>query len=49
VFTNDPVEDRASFGQALERADLVSAHHATVTFDIRCEDGDKASADCSRV
>ena len=26
VFTNEPVEDRAPFGQALERADLVEAH-----------------------
>jgi hypothetical protein len=45
VFSNQPVEDRTSFGQALERADLVSAHEAAVTFDIRCEDCDEASAD----
>ena len=49
VFTNEPVEDRAPFGQALECADLVSAHEAAVAFDIRCEDGDKASADYNRV
>jgi len=46
---NEPDEDRAPFGQALERADLVSAHEAAVAFDIRCEDGDKASADYNRV
>ena len=45
VFPNDPVEDRAPFGQPLERADLVSAHEAAVAFDIRCEDCDEASAD----
>ena len=45
VFPNDPVEDRASFGQAFERADLVSAHEAAVAFYICCEDCDEASAD----
>ena len=49
VFSNDPVEDRAPFGQTLERADFVSAHEAAVAFDIRCEDCDEASADCHRV
>jgi hypothetical protein len=45
MFSNDPVEDRAPFGQPLERADLIGAHHAAVAFHIRCEDRDKASAD----
>jgi hypothetical protein len=45
VFPNDPVEDRAPFGQTLERADLVSAHETAVALDIRCEDCDEASAD----
>jgi len=45
VFPNDPVEDRAPFGQSLERADLVSALEAAVAFDICCEDRDEASAD----
>ena len=45
VATNDPVEDRAPFGQALERADLVSAHKAAIALDICCEDCDEASAD----
>jgi len=45
VLPNDPVEDRAPFGQPLERADLVRAHEAAVAFDIRCE----ASADWNRV
>ena len=49
VFPNDPVEDRAPFGQSPERADFVSAHETAVSFDIRCEDRDKASADCHRV
>jgi hypothetical protein len=49
VFPNEPVEDCAPFGQALKRADLVSAHEATITFDIRCEDCDKLPADCRRV
>jgi hypothetical protein len=49
VFTNEPVEDRAMFGEALERADLVNAHEATVAFHIRCKDRDEASADWSRV
>jgi len=30
---------------APERADLVSTHEAAVTFHIRCEDCDEASAD----
>jgi hypothetical protein len=30
VFSNEPIENGASFGQALERADLVSAHEAAV-------------------
>jgi hypothetical protein len=45
VVSNELVEDRASFGQALERADFVSAHEAAVALDIRCEDCDEASAD----
>jgi len=49
MLPNDPVEDRAPFGQSLERADLVGAHEAAVSFDIRCEDRDEASADCHRV
>jgi hypothetical protein len=49
VFPNDPVEDRAPFGQPFERADLISAHEAAVAFNIRCEDCDEASADCDRV
>jgi class 3 adenylate cyclase len=49
MLSNDPVEDRAPFGQPFERADFVSAHEAAVAFDIRCKDSDKASADCHRV
>ena len=49
VIPNDPVEDRASFGQPLECAKLISAHQAAVAFHICCEDCDEASADCSRV
>jgi hypothetical protein len=49
VFANDPVEDRAPFGQSLERPDLVRAHEAAVAFDIRCEDCDEAAADWNRV
>src|SRR3974390_2106930 len=49
VIPNEPVEDCAPFGQAPERADLVSAHEATVALDICCEDGDEASADFRRV
>jgi hypothetical protein len=45
VFPNDPVEDCAPLGQALERTDLVSAHEAAVAFHIRCEDCNEASAD----
>jgi hypothetical protein len=40
MLPNDPVEDRAPFGQPLERGDLVSAHKAAVAFDICCEDRD---------
>jgi hypothetical protein len=49
MLPNEPVEDCAPFGQALECADLVSAHEAAIAFDIRCEDRDEASADCHRV
>jgi hypothetical protein len=49
MFPNEPVEDCASFGQPLERADLVSTHEVTVALDIRCEDCDEASADFRRV
>jgi hypothetical protein len=49
VVRNEPVEDRAAFGQALERADLVGAHEAAVALDIGCEDCDEASADFHRV
>ena len=45
VFPNELVEDRAPFGEALERADLVSTHETAVALHICCEDGDKASAD----
>ena len=45
VFSNEPVEDYAPFGQPFERADLVSAHEAAVALDICCEDCDEASAD----
>jgi hypothetical protein len=43
------VEDCAPLGQAIERADLISAHKAVIALDIRCEDCDEASADCHRV
>ena len=49
VLTNDPIEDRAPFGQPRERADLVSAHEAAVALHICCEDRDEASADFRRV
>jgi hypothetical protein len=42
-YTNDPVEDRASFREPLERADLVSTHEAAVALDIRCEDCEEAA------
>ena len=47
--TPEPIEDRAAFGQAPERADLVSAHEAAVALNICCEDCDEASADFRRV
>jgi hypothetical protein len=43
VVPNEPVEDRAPFGQPFERADLVSAHEAAVALHIRYEDCDEAS------
>jgi hypothetical protein len=49
VFPNEPIEDRAPFGQSSERANFVSAHEAAVAFYIRCEDCDEASADFRRV
>ena len=49
VVPNEPVEDCAPFGQALERADFVSVHETAVALNIRCEDCDEASADCCRV
>jgi hypothetical protein len=49
VFSNEPVEDRAALGQSRECADFIRAHEAAVAFDIRCEDGDEASADCHGV
>ena len=49
VIPNELVEDCTAFGQALERAHLVSAHEPAIAFDIRCEDRDKASADFRRV
>src|SRR5262249_44206523 len=49
VVRYEPVEDCAPFGQALKRADLVSAHQAAVALDICCEDCDEASADFRRV
>jgi hypothetical protein len=49
VIPNALVEDRAPFGQAFERANLVSTHEAAVALHIRCEDCDEASADFRRV
>jgi hypothetical protein len=49
VLLNDPIEDRAPFGQTFERADLIGAHEAAVALDICCEDCDEASADFRRV
>ena len=49
MLPNELIEDRAPFGQPLERTDLVSAHETAVAFDIRCEDCDEASADFHRV
>jgi hypothetical protein len=49
VFPYEPVEDRAPLGQALERADLISAHETTIALNICCEDCDEASADFRRV
>ena len=47
VFADDPVEDRAPFGRAFERTDLVRAHEAAVALHIRCKGCDEASADCT--
>jgi hypothetical protein len=49
AYPDEPVKDRAPFGQALERANLVSAHETAVALDICCEDCDEASADFRRV
>ena len=49
VVPNALVENCAPFGQALERADLVSTHEAAVALDVCCEDCDEASADFGRV
>ena len=49
VVPNEPVEDCTAFCQALERADLISAHEAAVALNICCEDRDEASADFGRV
>jgi hypothetical protein len=49
VVLDEPVEDRAPFGQPLERADFISAHEAAVALHIRCEDCNEASADFRRV
>ena len=49
VLPNETVEDRAAFGQAPERADLISAHEAAVALHISCEDCDEATADFRRV
>jgi hypothetical protein len=45
VFPNELIENGAPFGQALEGANLISAHEAAVALHIRCEDCDEASAD----
>jgi hypothetical protein len=49
VLPNEPVEDRAPFGQTLERADLIGTHEAAVALHICCEDCNEASADFRRV
>src|SRR5262249_53237730 len=49
VFSNEPVEDRAPFGQPFERADLISTHQTAVALNICCEDCDEASADFRRI
>jgi hypothetical protein len=49
VVSNEPVKNRTPFGQALERADFISAHETAVAFDIRGEDCDEATADFRRV
>jgi hypothetical protein len=49
VVTNELVEDRPPFCQALERADFVNAHEAAVALNICCEDCDEATADFRRV
>src|SRR5262249_1964049 len=45
VLPNEPLEDRASLREPLERANFISAHEAAVAFYIRCEDCDEAPAD----
>jgi hypothetical protein len=49
MVPNEPVENCAPLGEALERADLISAHEAAIAFDICCEDCDEAAADSDRV
>ena len=49
MVPNELVEDRAPFSQALERADLISAHETAVALHICHEDCDEASADFRRV
>jgi hypothetical protein len=49
VVPNEPVEDCTAICQALECANLISAHEAAVALNICCEDCDKASADFRRV
>jgi hypothetical protein len=49
VVSNEPVEDRAPFGQLLERANLVSPHETAVARNVCREDCDEASAEFRRV
>jgi hypothetical protein len=49
MVADELIKYGSALSEALERADLVSAHEAAIAFDIRCEDCEEASADCHRV
>jgi hypothetical protein len=49
VVPNEPVEDRAPFGQPLERADLIDTHEPAVALHICCEDPRRLPNDYGRL
>jgi hypothetical protein len=49
MLADEPIEDRATLGEPLERADLIGTHEAAVAFHVCREDSYELPGDVRKV